>query len=53
MKKSSTFHDFGVLIHNGGQKFLSYGEYCNKVGNERNNRKKLIYYNYKRLKSSL
>ena len=23
------------------------GEYCNKVGNKRNNRKKLIYYNYK------
>lgn len=53
MKKSATFHDFGVLIHNGGQKFLSYGEYCNKAGNERNNRKKIIYYNYKRLKSSL
>ena len=50
MKKSLTFNDFSLLILNGKQNFLTYGEYVTKnSSSNRKKRKLMITYHYKNI----
>ena len=45
---TNSFCDFKQLLLQGQQKLLSYGQYCEKSNNKQN-RKKVIYYTYSKL----
>lgn len=47
MYKSITFHDFNILIHQGSQTFLSYGQFLEKYPcAPKKLRQKMIAYHY-------
>ena len=50
-KNSISFSDFQKLILEGTQRILTFGEYCQKRSYNRINRKKVIYYFYKKIKN--
>ena len=46
---SISYHDFEHLILKGQQTHMHYGNYCQKPGNSKTNRRKMISYVYKQL----
>ena len=51
VKNSISFSDFQKLNLGGSQKILTFGEYCQKRTYNKANRRKVIYYFYKRIKN--
>ena len=51
--KVTSFNDFEKLELLGQQKLLTFGEYTQKQNSNKNNRRKIISYFYRNLKSKL
>lgn len=53
VKKINSFNDFGTLNLKGKQKILSLGEYSMKENCSKENKRKVIYYFYRNIRSKL
>lgn len=53
LQKVLSFNDFEKLELSGQQKLLTFGEYIQKQNSNKNNRRKMISYFYRNIKSKL
>ena len=53
LDKITSFNDFEKLQLLGQQKLLTFGEYTQKDNSDKNNRRKIISYFYRNIKSKL